>query len=81
MASTRRPKSGGRKKGTPNVVTSQLRDLILGALGARGGQAYLERQAEENPTAFLSLVAKCLPKDVRVEAPHAPIVIRWAGEK
>ena len=49
--------------------------MILGALSARGGQAYLERQAEENPSAFLSLIARCLPRDM----PEQP-VIRWKGE-
>ena len=67
-------------RGTPNRLTGELRDMILGALSARGGQ-YLERQAEENPTAFLTLVSKCLPRDMRVEAPSEPIVIRWAGER
>jgi hypothetical protein len=79
MAGARKPKTGGRKKGAPNLLTAQLRDMILSALSARGGQAYLERQAEENPTAFLSLVAKCLPRDMRVESPES-IVIRWKGE-
>src|SRR4051794_32839625 len=35
--------------------------MILGALDDVGGQAYLMRQAEENPTAFLTLIGKVLP--------------------
>jgi hypothetical protein len=35
--------------------------MILGALDDAGGQAYLMRQAEENPTAFLTLIGKVLP--------------------
>ena len=61
MAGPGAPKTGGREKGTPNKVTKQLKELILGALDDAGGQAYLMRQAEENPTAFLTLIGKVLP--------------------
>jgi hypothetical protein len=74
-------KVGGRKKGTPNRLTRDVRELILGALDAEGGLEYLRSQARENPTAFLTLVGKCLPR----EASHAvsgvggaPIVLTWA---
>ena len=42
--------------------------MILGALDDAGGQAYLERQAEENPTAFLTLIGKVLPMTVAGDA-------------
>ena len=54
-------KTGGRQKGSPNRLTTDLKDMILGALAAEGGQSYLERQARENPVAFLTLVGKILP--------------------
>lgn len=54
-------KTGGRKKGTPNKVTGALKDMILGALTANGGQTYLEQQARENPVAFMTLLGKVLP--------------------
>ena len=38
--------------------------MILGALDDAGGQAYLMQQAEENPTAFLTLLGKVLPMTV-----------------
>lgn len=66
------PKTGGRVKGTPNKVTAALKDMILGALDAKGGQAYLERQAEENPTAFMTLIGKVLPTTL-VGDPDAPV--------
>lgn len=59
-------KTGGRAKGTPNVVTRELREMILGALDSVGGQSYLEQQAADNPQAFLTLVGKTLPKDVNL---------------
>ena len=35
--------------------------MILGALDKAGGEAYLARQANENPASFLTLVGKVLP--------------------
>src|SRR5215213_4409724 len=61
---------GGSRKGKPNKVTADLKAMILGALNAQegGGQAYLQRQADENPVAFMGLIGKLLPKDVTVES-------------
>lgn len=74
-----RPPSSGRRKGTPNAITRDLREIVRAALEGVGGQAYLQRQAEENPTAFLTLVGKCLPKDVSIDGPTL-MTVRWAGE-
>jgi hypothetical protein len=60
-------KTGGRAKGTPNKVTGDLRAMILGALDAAGGQKYLQTQARENPQAFLALVGRTLPKEIKAE--------------
>jgi hypothetical protein len=57
-------KTGGRQKGTPNKINADLKAMILGALDDAGGQDYLQRQADENPNAFLSLVGKVLPMTV-----------------
>lgn len=57
----------GSRKGIPNKVTKELKEMILGALDDVGGQEYLARQAEENPTAFMGLIGKVLPKDVKAE--------------
>jgi hypothetical protein len=51
----------GRPKGCLNKNTTALKDMILGALNKAGGEEYLLRQAEENPTAFLTIVGKVLP--------------------
>lgn len=62
-----RVKTGGRKAGTPNKITTDLREMVLGALAKAGGQKYLETQATVNPVAFLSMLGKCLPKEVKIE--------------
>ena len=51
----------GRKRGIPNKITTDLREMIRGALEAVGGQAYLERIAKEHPQVFCALVARALP--------------------
>lgn len=77
-------KTGGRKKGTPNKLTGDLKDMILTALANKGGIRYLEKQADANPNAFLTLVGKVLPMTVAGD-PDAPlkttITVEWAGMK
>jgi hypothetical protein len=59
------PKTGGgSRKGIPNKTTRDLKEMILGALQAAGGQRYLVQQAAKNPAAFLTLVGKILPLQV-----------------
>jgi hypothetical protein len=65
---------GGRKAGTPNTITRDLRAAIIGAFEAKGGQAYLERIADEDPRVFCSLLAKLVPT-VLEGNPEAPITI------
>ena len=68
IGESRRGNAGkGRKKGSRNKVTAALKDMILTALHEAhddGAVAYLKKQADENPTAFLTLVGKVLPLDV-----------------
>lgn len=56
----------GRPKGMPNKATTQLKDMILTALGNAGGAEYLERRANDPRTsaAFLALVGKVLPMTI-----------------
>ncbi len=72
---TRPPAAGkGRKKGVPNKITRDLKEMILGALSAVGGQRWLEDQANENPAAFMTLIGKVLPLQVSGEG-GGPMVI------
>lgn len=57
-------KTGGRKKGIPNKVSGDLREMIEGALMDSGGKAYLITQARECPASFMKLIGMLLPKDV-----------------
>ena len=59
--------TGGSRKGVPNKVTADLKDMILGALDAAGGVQYLTERAADPKTAsaFLTLVGKTLPMTVK----------------
>lgn len=59
-------KYGGRPKGGQNKMTVEIREMILGALSDVGGQRYLAEQAMASPAAFMSLLAKTVPAQLRV---------------
>jgi hypothetical protein len=59
-------KTGGRQKGTPNKITLDLKEMIEGALQAAGGCEYLTAQAKKHPAAFMALLGKILPRDIKV---------------
>lgn len=66
------PKWGGRKKGTPNKTTSDLRKAILLAAeecgfdgeGKEGTMGYLKRLALNEPKSFAGLLGKILPTTI-----------------
>lgn len=71
------PRAGmGRPKGAINKTTKALKDMILGALDGAGGQEYLQRQAEENPTAFMGLIGKVLPTELKGMGENGSIVVQ-----
>ena len=60
------PNAGkGRVKGVPNKTTKALKDMILGALDQAGGEDYLLKQAKTNPGAFMQLIGKVLPTELK----------------
>src|SRR3954465_12928043 len=62
------PRSPGRPKGIPNKTTALLKDAILKAAEKAGGKegliGYPEKQPQDNPGPFLSLLGKVLPMQV-----------------
>lgn len=62
----RPPNAGkGRKPGVPNRLNADLKNMILSALRAVGGEQYLIEQAQNNPAVFLALLSKLIPRDVK----------------
>jgi len=65
----RRPKTGGRRKGTPNKSTAAIRDAMLQvfadlqAEGDRQNGHFLD-WARANSTDFYKLISKLLPRSI-----------------
>ncbi|WP_202617164.1 MULTISPECIES: hypothetical protein [unclassified Rhizobium] len=69
---------GGRQRGTPNKMTSVLKDAILKAAENAGGGDivdYLTTQAKENPGPFMTLLGKVLPLQIGGD-PENPLIAR-----
>ena len=67
---------GGRQKGTPNRLTREIREMIREALEDLGGREYLKEQGEKNPQAFLALIGKLIPSEVKASlAMEKPVKI------
>ena len=62
---------------------NDLRRMILIALDNAGGAKYLERQAQVNPVAFMGLLGKLLPAQLREAndgaGPQLIVQVDWAG--
>jgi hypothetical protein len=77
-----RPKTGGRKKGTPNKTTALLKDAILRAAENAGNDkgmvGYLTLQATLNPGPFMALLGKVLPMQITgVGDGPVKLVVEW----
>ncbi len=71
-------KTGGRQKGTPNKMTSMLKDAILQAADDAHGEGlvgYLTVQAVDNPSAFMALLGKVLPLQLTGDEDN-PVVLK-----
>ena len=77
---TKRVKTGGRRKGTPNKTTAALKDMVLGALNRAGGEDYLLQQADQEPKAFMALLGRVLPMQVQGTGDKGEIVHRVIRE-
>ena len=74
------PKSGGRRKGVSNVITRELREMVLEALSGVGGVKYLVKQAEENPGIYCRLLARCMPQAIEVRSETlATVTLDFSG--
>lgn len=65
----------------PNKATKALKDMILGALDAKGGQAWIEQQMDEQPVAFMALIGKVLPTTLETTPQGIKMVLTWETPK
>ena len=67
MAGKGNPKTGGRKKGTPNKIGNKVKEAIEKAFDQLGGVSYLIRVGENDPKTFCTLLSKLLPSKIEAE--------------
>jgi hypothetical protein len=67
-----RSPNAGRKKGTPNKLTVDVKAAILEAFTSAGGAKYLESIASNHPAVFCTLVGKVLPTKLEND-PQNPV--------
>ena len=69
----------GRKLGIPNRANGLLKDAIIQAAEAAGGEggmvAYLTKQAKAHPVAFLGLIGRVLPLQVQDRGARPQIIV------
>ena len=73
------PKTGGRKPGSQNKATAEIKEIIREALEEAhecGAKEYLKKQAKDNPTAFMTLIGKIIPADVNAKI-EGNFTVRW----
>ena len=56
----------GRPKGSQNKVTKTIREAIEASFEQVGGAEYLAKMAEEQPTAYMTLLGKVLPAHMNI---------------
>jgi hypothetical protein len=66
----------GRKKGQLNYDVALIRGMVAEALTKSGGVKYLMQQAKDNPSAFMALVGKVLPRDFNAQI-ESTLTIVW----
>ena len=72
-----RRSGAGRKKDTPNKITSDLKAAILEAFCEAGGVTYLRKIAKSKPQVFCALLGKILPPQTQISAePSNPLPIK-----
>ena len=51
----------GRKKGVPNNINRDVKEMMFEALNRVGGAAYLAKRAIDTPASFMALLGKMMP--------------------
>ena len=65
MTKAKRQKVGGRAKGTPNKVTKAVKEALIESFDEVGGKDYLINMAREYPVAYMSLLGKIIPTEMK----------------
>lgn len=60
-------KTGGRQKGTPNRMTTQVKKAIIEAFDEVGGVKYLVNIATTDPKTFCALLGRIIPTEINAD--------------
>ena len=60
----------GRPRGAENKISREVREMLRQALEEEGGVEYLRWAARKKPAAFLSLLGRLLPAEIRASIDH-----------
>ena len=60
----------GRKKGSQNRFTSEIKDAVLDTFKALGGVTHMTKWAEKNPTDFYRIASKLIPQQINADVKH-----------
>jgi len=58
------PRTGGRKKGTPNHLTSSVKQALFDSFSTLGGKRWLVRLGKEDPRTFAMLLGRIIPTEI-----------------
>lgn len=76
-----REKTGGRQKGTPNKVTSTVKDNVLAVFNRLGGTSQMADWAQQNQTEFYRLYARLIPTEVNQKTEHSgEVQYKWLDD-
>ena len=70
-----------RTKGAIGRLNRDMKEVIFHAFEKAGGSAYLVKQAHSEPKAFLSLLGRIVPNEVRLDANIAILDLGKAMEQ
>jgi hypothetical protein len=68
-----KPKTGGRRIGTPNRLTGAFRDAVLIAYEGLGGHAAFLGWAKKNRTEYYRIASRLIPGEMREDSGDQPI--------
>ena len=60
----------GRPRGAANKLNREVREMLRQALEEEGGVEYLRWAARNQPAAFLSLLGRLLPAEIKASIDH-----------
>ena len=70
-----KPKTGGRRPGVPNRLTTAFREAVQHVYDDIGGHEAFSSWAKENPTEFYRIAARLIPTEMRENSQDNRVVV------